>query len=180
MTFLKTIKVQNHESITQTLLDLIEKEFRTNEASYSYPIDVSVLKEQHPKTVQDIEMAVGDILHIARVFVTMPNNLKDKDVIHSDGTEQHPKYLALNWPLINTLNSTMCWYDAPKIKNQDLDTYGSVQLYDAEKAKLLAEHELSEPSLVRVDIPHNIKNFNNHHRVIISFRFLKELRHINF
>ena len=180
MNFFKLINLGNVEYITQILFTLLEKEYRTNEVSYIYPIDVNIFREQYPEVVQLIELAVDDSLHIARVFVTMPDNVRDKDVIHSDGSTEYPKYLALNWPLINTVGTTMCWYDAPIINTHYLDTYGSVQLYNPVEAILLAEYELLAPSLVRIDIPHNVKNFNNQHRVIISFRFLNELRHITF
>jgi hypothetical protein len=174
------LQIENKEYITKVLLGLLEPVYRTSDASYSYPIEINFLREQHSDIVDLLESAVHDTLQIARVFVTMPNNLRDIGVIHSDGTDQYPKYLALNWPLINTENSQMCYYDAPKLDYQDLETYGAVQLHDPARAKPLAAFELTEPCLVRIDIPHNIKNFNNHHRVIVSFRFKNELKHINF
>jgi hypothetical protein len=174
------LQVKNKEHITNVLLGLLESNYRTSDVSYSYPIEINLLREYHSDVVDLLELAVNDTLQIARVFVTMPNNQKDMDVIHSDGTDDYPKYLALNWPLINTANSYMCYYDAPKLNYQNLETYGAVQLHDPAKAKTLVEFELLEPCLVRIDIPHNIKNFNNHHRVIISFRFKNELKHINF
>lgn len=113
-------------------------------------------------------------LDIARAFVTPPNCSLP---IHIDGSETVEKDLALNWPLYNTEKSYMNWYsivdDQYRIKSDS--RYSShTRVYNKENCKLEESLILQKPALVKIGIPHDVFNFGQFNRIIVSFRFKPE------
>ena len=118
------------------------------------------------------------IYDIGRVFVTAANsNLP----IHLDGNDVVKKDLALNWPLWNSSQGVMSWYKV--INDNQLmasNSYYSthIPIYQKEDCELVDSLIMTEPTWVKIGVPHDVVNQSDVNRIIISFRFRPEPYHI--
>jgi len=92
--------------------------------------------------------------------------------------------LALNLPVANCTGTEMHWFDVPTSELEyieDRDNKYRALGQDPEIYKTLkpiTSLELTEPTLLRIDIPHNVTNNQNHHRMVISVRFNPQPLHL--
>lgn len=110
------------------------------------------------------------------MFRTFAAKAKAVTTIHRDGVEGDWKNLALNWPLYNCNHSHMCWYNLkPGTQNTNLPNLPyNVTTFSKEDSVVQDKLVLKKPTFLRVDVPHNILNYSDKPRLIISFRFMPE------
>jgi len=170
MTYHKFVAFENVESITKKLQDhwrfmldstiLNAKAFYFDEINSVVPELIEQFQEKQLK------------FNIGRAFVTIANS---SIPIHLDGTLKMKKHFALNWPVFNTNDSTMNWYDPINrdeivvLKNENYSS--EIPIYNKDNCRLLESFVLSRPTMVKVDTPHDVINYSNMNRVILSFRF---------
>lgn len=107
---------------------------------------------------------------IARFFLTAPG---DEIPIHIDGNELHPKFLAINIPIIGCNGTKMLWWDNVEITQiKDLKSYGAGIIFlEGSDKKIIDVLELDQPYVVRINLPHNVVNPTTHDRIILTMRF---------
>lgn len=162
---------------TQKFLKYLDLTLYEN-SNYEYVADMEQVWKDCYDILNKVEQMVQSEIMWIKFFVVgayrqMP--------IHTDGHirgDTNSSNVALNWPLLNTKNTYMVWYDAVLNRaNVELDKYedGKVSLYDPTTAKVIGEPlELLYPSLVRTNIPHNVINNNETTRAILSLRFKQD------
>lgn len=110
---------------------------------------------------------------ISRIFQTAPGCSL---AIHVDGNSEHPKTLALNIPIVGCANTSMCWWaNVQPTELTHTNEYGhNIQLFDSNNKQLIDQLELSEPHLVRINVPHSVINATDNNRIIFTARFRPE------
>jgi hypothetical protein len=91
---------------------------------------------------------------------------------HIDGSNIKKPICAINWVITNDDDSKMVWYNTPDMIDSSIKNYGATY-HDIDITGLDIIDEVTignRMTLVRVDIPHNIKMGNNC-RFVISIRF---------
>jgi hypothetical protein len=167
----KSIYIQHFDKIQKELLQLSEKVLLTHKTGstiveHNLLLDSSLLLTEY--------LADNNLkLDVARFFVIEPN---DSIGIHIDGSKDHPKFLALNIPILNCQNTYMQWWDnLKKIGLQSDPRYmKDIVVYDETNKQLIGELELTTPCLVKIDTPHSVKNPQNVTRIVLSLRFNPE------
>ena len=113
---------------------------------------------------------------IVQIFCSKPG---DQTSIHIDGqyTKENTivgtSSFAINF-IVNGDESTMSWYYPNIKKSKTVFPKGKrpFSLYENEKDIVLLDSTIiTKPSLVRIDIPHQVKNFGKKTRWAISLRF---------
>ena len=147
------------------------------------PVDISKLKENWAvvinqstiDSIPELREFINDNnleFDIGRFFITLPNN---DIVIHIDGNDQNPKHLAINIPVLGCKNTSMNWWDELGEGGVfSTEKYGSNVEFFKSASKKIASLELTQPYMVRVDVPHNVSNPTSMHRIILSLRFKPE------
>ena len=196
--FYKPIKFRDRELITQQLKIFGEKYNPDNKKTIRF--DNELLEVYAPSLAQQFkEMDLH--LDIFRGFVTYP---RDELGIHRDGSLEYPKKLAINWPVENCAGTQMYWWKFfgdpileeqseqfkfehdisasynPQYKSSDaLFNYDNVLVtYEKTNAEIVEKLELTDPTLINVDIHHSVGNPFDTFRKIISFRFIPEPLHL--
>jgi len=165
--FYKHISFQNIDLITNKLINFIKDlhEIKTS----TYKLDHQQLIETVPELKSQLDEYGFSSIGVARILVTAPNSTLR---LHNDGNDENPKYLALNWPLLNCNNTIMRWYNADiSVKNYVEEGYGVFDLYDIFSATKLAETEIISPTLVNIQCPHDVDNPLDSSRFMLSIRF---------
>lgn len=171
MDLYKKISIPNFIQIQTKLKSISEQLFFSNQSTATIA-DQSVLFEQVPELTTFFEQ--NNLTYdIARFFVTQPGGSLP---IHVDGNEQWPKFLALNIPISGCADTSMLWWDnVEQISVTDTQAYGKdIKLFDGSKKQILGDLELTEPHLVRIDVPHSVVNSTNIPRIILTVRFSPE------
>ena len=171
----KSIKIESYNKIQKQLLhvfDITVNDYTTR----SHIVDSDKLKLQVPELYQFFyknNLAVD----VIRFFVTAPNS---SIPIHKDGSDDNPKFLALNLPILNCANSSMKWWSNVELSDIKTTTeYAkNIKIFDGENKQVSYQLELTNPHLVMIGIPHNVENYNNAVRIILSIRFKPEPLHL--
>lgn len=160
-----------HLSIIQKKLKVFIPQLKHNQND-AFAVDHKILEQTVPELFEFFKSHCLDY-DIFRIFQTAP---KGRLSIHVDGNEKWPKVLALNIPIIGCSDTGMCWWD--KVQPTSLtntNEYGSnIQLFDSDNKQLIDQLELTEPYLVRINVPHSVDNPNDQRRIILSVRFAPE------
>lgn len=174
MLLYKFLPFESVDSITRTLQSFI---LDINETKTStYKLDTNQLLEATPELAQQLEHYRFGTMSVARVLITAPNSVL---VLHQDGNDVTPKFRALNWPLLNTKDTVMRWFDADVlIKNYEEVGYGVFDLYNKDTAVQLDEVEIDQPALVDINCPHDVVNPHDTARFMLSMRFEQEPFHL--
>ena len=175
--FFKLISIDNFEIIQNDLIKYAQNTFKENKRDAA-PIKLDNLKSISPELIDWLEQ--NDLqLDVARFMMTPANSTI---AIHVDGQlPEFPKFLALNLPLINCTDSHMVWWDNVEVvESKQFNEYGGkIRLFDSPNKKIISKLELTDPYMVRVDVPHSVDNTdNNNPRVILSLRFSPEPLHL--
>lgn len=115
---------------------------------------------------------LGIVFDVARFFITPPGQTLP---IHHDGTNEYPKFWALNLPIYNCKNTSMIWYKTKSevhYRNELSYSYAPIPCYSEKECIEIERCHLEQPTWVKVDIPHAVDNpVNQGNRIIISLRF---------
>jgi hypothetical protein len=171
----KFIHIQDFDKIQQDLAALVPEIFAEVITS-AVVVDSKMVLDRSPG-LQDFLQKNNLEWDIARFFMTAPRgNLP----IHVDGTEQYPKFLALNLPVCGCEGSAMNWWDQVELTEAiDLKYYGDkIRHFDSPNKVRLASIALTQPALVQINVPHSVDNDQDHTRVCLSIRFKTEPVHL--
>ena len=100
-----------------------------------------------------------------------------EQIIHADGDSEIREGLsnwALNIPLENCENSVMKWYGGKhllKSIKSKTDDVNYLKIEWKEDPYIIGIKNITEPTIVNIEIPHRVKNFLNKTRKILSVRF---------
>lgn len=171
MDFYKKISIPNFSQIQKKLVVVTEKLFFSGQST-AVIANQSELFEQVPELAaffQEHKLTYD----ISRFFLTQPHGSLP---IHVDGSEQWPKFLALNIPISGCTGTSMIWWNnVDQIAVSDTLAYGNgIKLFDGASKQIVGQLELTEPALVRIDIPHSVINPTDVARVILTIRFSPE------
>lgn len=91
--------------------------------------------------------------------------------------------LAINLPIANCDNTLMNWFNFPVAELEHINDrgnrYRSLPLnFDWNTLELLDSVELTDPHLLRIDVPHNVVNNKDLYRMILSIRFDPQPLHL--
>jgi len=168
--FYKPLPFSNFDSITDKIKVFIRDQ--SEQKTISYKIDVQELLYQIPDLKTQIEQYNFSDIDVARILITSPDSTLR---LHNDGNNENPKFLALNWPLLNCANTVMRWFDAKILtKNYEEEGYGIFDLYDRANSTLLDQFEIVTPTIVNIQRPHDVVNNNPTTRIMLSLRFKEE------
>jgi hypothetical protein len=103
--------------------------------------------------------------------------------IHVDGDGSQPVVLALNLPVFNCKDTSMNWYNIPSDQLKFIEDrgnrYKSMPIdYDWTQLTPIETLELTDPYMVRVNVPHNVVNNRDTFRAILSIRFSTTPTHL--
>ena len=174
----KKIEFEDCELITEQLLSIV-REYNPD-AEVSRAFDINLIHNKVPCLSEQLH-SMNIEIEIFREFVSQPyQGLK----IHADGTAEHPKFLALNWPVENCEDTKMIWWNFKEDPKPLADVYDiafgknvPLKFYSEENAVKIGEYEIVSPTLVNVKEYHSVVNGPNTRRMV-SFRFKPEPLHL--
>lgn len=110
-------------------------------------------------------------------FIKFLKSSKGTWPVHVDN---HRK-CSINIPILNTSNTTTCFYSGGKKVNKITDKFGDkLGTWHSNKyityvtgSKLEFEHTLLLPSIINVSVPHGLNNKDNNIRIICSLTYEK-------
>lgn len=104
-----------------------------------------------------------------------------KMTVHLDISDDDKKYvnwcLGLNIPIQNTENSRVIWYDQVQF-DRWADSLYSEKVPCFVPLNRVGELQMLEPHWIRVNVPHNVENYSDKWRVLLSLRFRPEPLHV--
>jgi len=174
----KKIEFEDCELITEQLLSIVKEHNPESEVSRAF--DINLIHEKVPRLSEQLR-SMNIEIEIFREFVSQPyQGIK----IHVDGTQEHPKFLALNWPVENCKNTKMVWWKFESDPKLFVDMYDvafgkniPLKFYSEENGVKIGECEIVSPTLVNVKEYHSVVNGPNIRRMV-SFRFKPEPLHL--
>jgi hypothetical protein len=174
----KRLRFEYEDEITSQLLEIVKEQ--NSELVISKAFDINLIKDKVPKLYEQF-LDQNIQIEIFREFVSQPNAGLG---IHKDGTQEFPKYLALNWPVENCEGTRMLWWELNKDAQVAIDTvdvafksYNSLKFYSEVDATKIGEFEITKPTLVNVGAYHSVVNGPKIRRMV-SFRFKPEPLHL--
>jgi len=146
--------------------------------TYAYVPEKFISNELNTQ-LQDVGLEISGIV----LFKKLPgySNPLHTDVV-LDGNKWIVWHAAINWDLTDA-ESIMEWYSSdekeiwPKVVESDQPYllsgihYGFLGNKDTSSMHLLESTKITVPTLVRTDVPHQIKNLDNKDRWCLSIRF---------
>ena len=173
----KNIEFNHVKEISDKLL-VIAQEFNPD-LKITTKIDANLIETRIPELHEQFlekNMQVDIVREITcKPFSGIP--------IHVDGSDDHPKYLGLNWP-IGSDNVKMIWWDFPQdpvVSENTIDILhptSSLLCYSKQHGKIIDELEIASPTLVNIQQYHSADNDSPNLRRLISFRFQAEPLHL--
>ena len=114
-------------------------------------------------------------------FFVAPGTSRGIHVDHNDPRWPTKGNWALNIPIANYENTAMEWYtgDYTQETFHRPGGYVSEKLTWKSKPVLLESYCIKEPTLVYVDIPHDVRNNGADHRVLMSLRLSPNILKFN-
>jgi hypothetical protein len=129
--------------------------------------------------LDDVIKVVGKPVRIKEIilFAQGPNNIQG---IHVDGyltNRQGSSSWALNIPVLNCTQGEMVWYQGdytytPAVNKSNI---GYLHLHWKDGPHRLDSRVIDVPTIVQVDIPHNVINHSDKRRLMLSVRFAPDL-----
>lgn len=162
--------INNINLITSVLQQRTQK-FLNFPDLYAEPISEEELRCCVPSLFEQFTQ-LGIVFDVARFFSTPPGQILP---IHRDGTDDQPKYWALNLPIYNCKNTSMIWYKTDaSVYYYHKSNYSPapISCYPIEECVEVERCQIDKPTWVKVDTPHTVDNPTNAgNRIIISLRF---------
>lgn len=168
----------------------------------SWPMLQKFCHESWDKTFTQVHIFKGlDIRYIAQLVekdllqllgqqykvksaIMFINDAYFEQEIHIDGfniDRKDASNTALNIPILNCETSPMFWLDGKyKLKQQDTQMPLSYLQLDWEtEPTIVANAVINQPTVVRIDVPHCIKNLTDSPRLMLSIRFVNDIPLVN-
>lgn len=129
----------------------------------------------------EVSQILGKEVHVilGMVVVSPPN---DTAVIHVDGNviprvPDDPNW-ALNIPLHNCEEGKMTWYggDYKLFSQESKEGLKWIGIIFNETPVPQAMKVINEPTLIRIDVPHNVENYSDSPRLMLTVRFTPDLK----
>lgn len=174
--------IKDWQEIRQRIL-----EYTTDIRDIMYRVKNFNVVEEMPDVAQHIEDAVSQRL-LGNYFINQclifENRPWTDPNIHVDGNSpgrRSSAQVALNMPLLNPKGAFMIWYDG---KYNLQDGYnakaGNIHAHYLDIAWLempreIYRHEILNPMLVKVDVPHRVINPKSTPRIMMTMRFSPDL-----
>lgn len=124
-----------------------------------------------------IDVGIKDFMGMP-LFKTVLINSQPRSVgvIHVDYQLIPHSVLAINIPLINCDEAKTCFWDTTEDVNKvSFTTNGAPYTnFSFESCTKVDEFILTQPAVIRVDVPHSVNNPSFKNRLAISLRFLSD------
>lgn len=177
MLLYKKIKIDNFDVIQQMILSFLTEHFGSLEKEILSGIPQDKLLAAVPQLA---EFFVKNNLNpnMVAVFVRAPHI---KAPIHIDGdSESKLRYLAINLPIANYKGTYQNYYAIPSSEFEFIEDRGNrYRAYTKEpRPPIFDRVEITEPHIIRVDMPHDVDNDKDTFRVMLSIRFNPQPLHL--
>jgi hypothetical protein len=178
----RRVRVDLFKQIKEELFSLISDEVKNKKDSQtSWIVDTNVILSSCPSLNQFyVEYIKKPIVQIK--FYVSPPGLGTK--AHIDGVMENKQPFGLNFPIANTENTFINWYEDDysnfRIRDINLETLPhdfEITLpkvtvpIDNNKLKLIENFELIEPAFIRSDVMHSITNNTDLTRYTVVLRW---------
>jgi len=122
----------------------------------------------------------GFVNRIPKGAILFGNGPGQSAGIHIDGyslERKNASNFALNIPILNCEQGYMNWYDGAYDLVEDKTKEGLklLKIHWKEEPKIIERALINEPTLVKVNVPHNVENLSNQQRLMLSIRFVPDL-----
>lgn len=171
MNLYKKVYIPNFIQIQSKLLPIALARLRKNQND-AFVVDRVLLETSVPELF-DFFNQHSLVYDTSRIFQTAPDSSL---AIHVDGNNEWPKLLALNIPIIGCIGTTMYWWRnvLPTVSTITSEYGKNIQLFDGDDKQVIGQLELTEPYMVKIDVPHSVSNPGNQYRIILTVRFAPE------
>lgn len=163
------VHIPNFLHIQQQLLVLAQELFAGEKNTSRRETTQQQIHEHCPELIEFLNNK-NLIFSSARFFYTCPGG---SIPIHLDGTHEETRELALNLPVLGCKNTEMLWWDnldqTIDVVHPDLGNI--LRTFDGKSKTVIHSLELLEPTLCKVDVPHNVINPTDTPRIAWSVRF---------
>lgn len=135
-----------------------------------WPVILFPFMHSFSKELHDWFRSIKCIPGQPHLFCGFPN---EQSKIHKDGVLQ-PESAAINWVYsLEPSKSQMIWYDALEEGTVEVlkNKYREHIFWTDSQVKEIERYSIQSPTLVRIDVPHQVINNSNTHRWCISIRF---------
>lgn len=126
----------------------------------------------------------GFVNRIPKGAILFGNGPGQSAGIHIDGyslERKNASNFALNIPILNCDQGWMNWYKGEYDLVEDKTKEG-LKLLKIEwkgEPEIIERALINEPTLVKVNVPHNVENLSNQQRLMLSIRFVPDLALLN-
>lgn len=122
----------------------------------------------------------GFVNRIPKGAILFGNGPGQSAGIHIDGyslERKNASNFALNIPILNCDHGYMNWYkgDYDLIENKTKEGLKLLKIEWKNKPEITERALINEPTLVQVNVPHNVENLSNQQRLMLSIRFVPDL-----
>jgi hypothetical protein len=177
MLLYKKIKIENFDIIQQQLLSFLNKHFDGLEREILSGVSKDDVLSAAP-LLNEFFLANNLNPNMFAVFVRSPGVSAP---IHVDGdSESKLRYLAINLPIANCERTYQNYYAIPTSELEFIEDRGNrYRAYTKEvRPDVVDRVEITEPHLLRIDMPHDVDNNKNTYRVMMSVRFDPQPLHL--
>jgi hypothetical protein len=170
MNYSRSIDIPGWEQISEKYKDWIEYSHQGLNSKYIEKTDYEFLESI---ICPAINTGLRHSIAFGIMFFVRPNVSRGLHVDYNNkevwDTTQN---WALNIPIVNCDNSQMEWYDGDYTEETITRPNGIIsnKLTWNSDPVLVESCVINKPTLVHVDMPHDVKNFGTDHRVLLSLR----------
>lgn len=138
------------------------------------------LKDFLNTNLQSFYNAIGQELTVKDGVIIFGVKPEASIRLHVDGLSldrKHAKNYALNIPLANCDMGVMHWYngDYTLTEQKTEEALQYLKLTWNSPPVIIDSAVIDTPTIVKVDIPHNVHNHSPKHRLILSLRFVPDI-----
>jgi hypothetical protein len=177
MLLYKKIQIDNFNIIQQQILSFLKNYFGSVEKEILSGVPKDDILSAVP-LLNDFFLKNNLSPIMFAVFVRAP---RVRAPIHVDGdSEDKLRYLAINLPIANCAGTYQNYYAIPTSNLEFIEDRGNrYRAYTKEaRPEIIDKVEITEPYLLRVDMPHDVDNEQDTYRVMLSIRFDPQPLHL--
>jgi hypothetical protein len=122
----------------------------------------------------------GFVNRIPKGAILFGNGPGQSAGIHIDGyslERKNASNFALNIPILNCEQGYMNWYNGEYelVENKTKEGLKLLKIKWKEEPKVIERALINEPTIVQVNVPHNVENLSDQQRLMLSIRFVPDL-----